>query len=286
MTLIPAPPASNGAINDANKYPEWVSSGAYAAADITFSDPGFAAATVFAAIKELYDFTQVGMAATDIQAAIKEIFNFAEVGMVSTDIQAAVKELFQFANDGKTAIAAAIVGEGGTAAAGDTFAQMATEIGNVASWDPDLVVGNVKSGVDIFGVVGTLAVMALKGGLLWIAEANTARTQTNTTFTTKKEFTVKHAGKYSLQWQIKTTVDGEARVRVRLAGVVQDGGVGFQTTNQTSYVTQFFHLTNEAAIDDVIDIQICNVGPSYTTEIANVKITAIPDITVPVVTTD
>ena len=162
MNLIPAPPASNGAINDANKYPEWVSSGAYAAADITFSDPGFAAATVFAAIKELYDFTQVGMAATDIQAAIKEIFNFAEVGMVSTDIQAAVKELFQFANNGKTDIAAAIVGKGGTAAAGDTFSQMAAEIGNVSTWAPNLIAANIKNGVNIFGVAGNLAESKIK----------------------------------------------------------------------------------------------------------------------------
>ena len=149
MSLLPIPPSVNGQILDASKFPAWATggggappAGSPAAADVSFADPGFAALNVFDAIKELFD--------------------FSDPGIVAVNIQDAVKELFQFANNGKTDIAAAIVGKGGTAAAGDTFSQMAAEIGNVSTWAPNLIAANIKNGVNIFGVAGNLAESNIK----------------------------------------------------------------------------------------------------------------------------
>ena len=60
-------------------------------------------------------------------------------------------ELFTSVSNGKTAIATAITGKGGTATGSDTFTELATEISNVATWDADLVTSNIKDGVNIFG---------------------------------------------------------------------------------------------------------------------------------------
>lgn len=48
-----------------------------------------------------------------------------------TNLVAAINELFQFASDGKSTIAAAITGMGVSAAASNTWAQLATKIGQI-----------------------------------------------------------------------------------------------------------------------------------------------------------
>jgi len=105
------------------------------------------------------------------------------------DVEGALSELFTSVSDGKTDIAASITGKGGTASGSDTFAELADAIDAlsggtyqsktvtpnasgqtvspdmgydalssvVINGDADLTVGNVKTGVTIFGVTGTYA---------------------------------------------------------------------------------------------------------------------------------
>lgn len=49
----------------------------------------------------------------------------------STNVEGALEELFQFANDGKTAVANAITAKGVSASPTDTFAALATKIGQI-----------------------------------------------------------------------------------------------------------------------------------------------------------
>jgi len=68
----------------------------------------------------------------------------------ATNIESALSELFTYANNGKTAIANAIVAKGATATSSDTFALLATEIGNIpsggATLTGDALVSNVLLG--------------------------------------------------------------------------------------------------------------------------------------------
>ncbi len=62
-----------------------------------------------------------------------------------TSAVAAINELFQSASDGKTAVAAAITGMGQAATAADTFAQLATKVGNISK-DANAGAGDVLVG--------------------------------------------------------------------------------------------------------------------------------------------
>jgi len=62
-----------------------------------------------------------------------------------TSAVAAINELFQNASDGKTSVAAAITGMGQAATGADTFAQLATKVGQISS-DANAAVGDVLSG--------------------------------------------------------------------------------------------------------------------------------------------
>lgn len=108
----------------------------------------------------------------------------------ATDVEGALAELFTSVSDGKTAVAAAITDKGVTTSATDSFSTMATNIGGISgggtyqsktitpdaagqtvtpdtgydalsqvtiNGDADLVAGNIKKDVVIYGVTGTLS---------------------------------------------------------------------------------------------------------------------------------
>ncbi|MFJ8515320.1 hypothetical protein [Lysinibacillus xylanilyticus] len=54
-------------------------------------------------------------------------------GLTGADVQTALKNLFQFANDGKTAVANAVTAKGVSASPADTFAALATKIGQIST---------------------------------------------------------------------------------------------------------------------------------------------------------
>lgn len=77
------------------------------------------------------------------------------------EITAAINAIPLVNKDGRLAIKNAIVAKGGTVADADgdgypTHDELKTAIDNVVSWDPDLIAKNIKQGVNIFGVNGSL----------------------------------------------------------------------------------------------------------------------------------
>lgn len=65
-----------------------------------------------------------------------EDISFESSDIESTNVQDAIEEVFQYANNGKSSIASAIVGKGGTATSSDTFNELASAISNLPSGTP------------------------------------------------------------------------------------------------------------------------------------------------------
>jgi hypothetical protein len=54
-------------------------------------------------------------------------------GLTGNNVQTVLQNLFQFANDGKTAVASAVTAKGVSASPADTFAALATKIGQIST---------------------------------------------------------------------------------------------------------------------------------------------------------
>ncbi|MBH5316692.1 hypothetical protein I6N90_02570 [Paenibacillus sp. GSMTC-2017] len=85
-----------------------------------------------------------GKNASDFASSI-DVGDKAQLATTSkTNVVSAINELFQSASNGKSSVAAAITGMGQTAVAVDTFAQLATKIGNISK-DADASTSHVLS---------------------------------------------------------------------------------------------------------------------------------------------
>lgn len=88
---------------------------------------------------------QLAITAGDAITALGLIGDMSSVPTASKEVAGAITELFQSASNGKSAVAAAITGMGQAASGSDTYAQLASKIGNISK-DADAAAGDVLAG--------------------------------------------------------------------------------------------------------------------------------------------
>lgn len=116
--------------------------------------------------------------------------------------------------------------------------------------DADLIAGNIKSGVDIFGVVGTLEEVLSIASNVWLSGSETERFESGTTYVKKKEITIAVKGVYRVTFQLKRGVDttnAYARIYKNLVAYGTE-----RITSSETYVT----YTEDLSFEEGDEVQL------------------------------
>lgn len=144
--------------------------------------------------------------------------------------------------------------------------------GTVNITDADFIADNIKTGINLFGKVGTRFLPVLSVGAIALASAPTLRTSQSGAFVKIKEITVPYEGtiNWSYQWRYTYgTQDGLFDVRVN------DVMIDRLTRNVTSGVFNVRNGTATLAAGDKIQIWFsCSVNGAGTGEIQSFSLTS------------
>jgi len=122
--------------------------------------------------------------------------------------------------------------------------------GGTVYGDANLVAGNIKSGVNIFGVAGNLTPYSFTPGTFVLLSAPTARATSSTTYAKLKEFQVQKSGVIRVSFYLSSGSTGDDAY-----GRIFKNGVAFGTERfQTGLSGATYTEDITVAIGDIIQI--------------------------------